>query len=46
MINLHSIIKDDVFNDAACLDAATNTFFPVKADDYEHPAPYATSAPS
>ena len=37
MINLHSIIKDDVFNDAACLDAATNTFFPVKADDYEAP---------
>lgn len=34
MINLHSIIKDDVFNDAACLDAATNTFFPAKADDY------------
>lgn len=34
MINLYSIIKDDVFNDAACLGAATNTFFPAKADDY------------
>lgn len=34
MINLHSIIKDDVFNDAACLGTATETFFPAKADDY------------
>ena len=45
MINLHSIIKDDVFNDAACLDAATNTFFPAKADDYEAPRAICAECP-
>lgn len=45
MINLHSIIKDDVFNDAACLDAATNTFFPAKADDYAAPRAICAECP-
>lgn len=35
MITLHSIIKDDVFNDAACLGAATNTFFPSNTVGYD-----------
>ena len=42
MITLHSIIKDDVFNDAACLGASADTFFPAKAEDYT--APRATCA--
>lgn len=45
MINLYSIIKDDVFNDAACLDAATNAFFPAKADDYAAPRAICAECP-
>lgn len=45
MINVKSLIQDDVFEDAACLGAATNTFFPAKAEDYAAPRAVCAECP-